>query len=85
MQWGATSKEAEKSNFFKELPKIFNSFKWMYLVLVIITGGMIYLGCFAPRGWEINGVTAVVPLAVTIVSDALLPFLLNPSIMVFSY
>jgi hypothetical protein len=27
MQWGATSKEAEKSNFFKELPKIFKSFK----------------------------------------------------------
>lgn len=31
MEWGATAKEAEASNFFKEMPKIFKSFKWMYL------------------------------------------------------
>jgi hypothetical protein len=84
-QWGATSKEAQKSNFFVELPRIFKSFKYMYGVLVVIVGGMIYLGCFAPRGYDISGATAVVPLAVTVASHALLPFILNPSFMVFSY
>ncbi|KAF4458625.1 hypothetical protein FALBO_14636, partial [Fusarium albosuccineum] len=29
MQWGATSKEKEDSNFFQEIPKIFNTFKWI--------------------------------------------------------
>jgi len=85
MQWGATSKEKENSNFFKELPKIFKNFKWMYLFIVAIVGGMIYLGCFAPRGWDINGATAIVPLAVTLGSHALVPFVLNPSLMIFSY
>jgi hypothetical protein len=85
MQWGATTKEAQKSNFFKELPKIFNSFKYMYAVLIIVTGGMIYLGCFAPRGWDISGYTAVVPLAVSVVSHAILPFALNPSVMIFNF
>jgi hypothetical protein len=85
MQWGATAKEKENSNFFKELPKIFTRFKWMYLFIVLIVGGMIYLGNFAPRGWDIKGTTAIVPLAVTIGSHALVPILLNPSLMIFSY
>lgn len=83
--WGATSKEVQKSNFFVELPKIFKSFKYMYGVLVIIIGGMVYLGCFAPRGYDVKGLTAVLPLAVTVVSHSILPFVLNPSFMIFSY
>jgi hypothetical protein len=85
MQWGATSKEKENSNFWKEIPKIFATFKWMYMIILILVGGMIYLGFFAPRGWEIRGVTAVVPMAITLGSHALVPFLLNPSLMIFSY
>lgn len=85
MQWGATAKEKEDSNFWQEVPRIFKTFKWMYVLIACITGAMIYLGCFAPRGWEINGVTTVVPLAVTLCSHALAPFVLNPSLMIFSY
>jgi hypothetical protein len=85
MQWGATSKEKEDSNFWKEIPKIFSNFKYMYLFIVLISGGMVYLGCFAPRGWEITGITAIIPLAITLASHALAPFLLNPSLMIFSY
>jgi hypothetical protein len=61
MSWGATAKEKDNSNFFAELPKIWKRFKWMYMVMILMIGGMIYLGCFAPHGWEITGVTAVVP------------------------
>lgn len=35
MQWGATSKEKENSNFFQEVPKIIKSFKYM-LVLTLL-------------------------------------------------
>ncbi|KAF2761334.1 hypothetical protein EJ05DRAFT_491960 [Pseudovirgaria hyperparasitica] len=85
MQWGATAKEKENSNFFKEMPKIFNSFKWLYAILVPLVGGMIYLGCFAPRGWEINSIAAIVPMSITLASHALMPLMLNPSLMVFNY
>lgn len=84
-QWGATAKEKENSNFFKEIPKIFKRFMVMYGFIVVIVGGMIYLGIFAPRGWEIKELTAVFPLAYMVASHALVPFLLNPSIMIFSY
>ncbi|KAK3685939.1 glycosyl transferase family group 2-domain-containing protein [Podospora appendiculata] len=85
MQWGATSKEKENSNFFQEIPKIFNIFKYMYIFLILLTAGMIYLGKYAPRGWLITDFTAIVPLAVNIVSHALTPIVLNPSLMVFNY
>ncbi|KAA8646655.1 glycosyltransferase family 2 protein [Aspergillus tanneri] len=48
MQWGTTAKEKINSNFFKEMPKIFQTFKWLYAVLLPLVLGMIYLGCFAP-------------------------------------
>lgn len=85
MQWGTTAKEKTDSNFFQEMPKIFKGFKYMYASLIPVVGGMIYLGAFAPRGWEINTAIAVVPLTVTIVAHVLLPLLLNPSLMIFNY
>jgi len=85
MEWGATAKEAEASNFFKEVPKIFKSFKWMYIFCVTTIAGMIYLGIYAPHGWQINGVTSTLPMAVMMASHVLLPFALNPALMVFNY
>ncbi|KXJ93222.1 glycosyl transferase family group 2-domain-containing protein [Microdochium bolleyi] len=85
MQWGATAKEKENSNFFKEVPKIFTTFRWLYLSCVPIIGGMIYLAFFAPYGYEINTIAAVLPLALALTSHMLMPFLLNPSLMVFNY
>jgi hypothetical protein len=85
MQWGATNKEKTITNFFEEIPKIFKRCKYMYLFLFPMIGGMIYLGNFAPRGWVINQGVAVVPMAVTLVSHFLLPFVLNPGLMVFNY
>ncbi len=85
MQWGATSKEKENSNFFQEIPKILKTFKFMYLFIFAVTGVMIFLGRYAPRGWEINDFTAIVPLAVNLISHALTPLVLNPSLMVFNY
>ncbi|CAI6331822.1 unnamed protein product [Periconia digitata] len=85
MNWGATAKEKTDSNFFMEIPKIMARFKWMYMVMVPVIGGMVYLGCFAPHGWEINGFTSVVPMSSIVISHCLFPFALNPSLMVFNY
>ena len=73
MEWGATAEELEKSNFFKEVPRIFKTYKWMYLTVIPCIGGMVYLGFLAPRGWEIQGFTATVPLAVTLSAHVILP------------
>lgn len=85
MQWGSTSKEKEESNFFQEMPKIFKTFRWMYLFIAICVGGMIYLGAFAPPDWAITDFTAIVPLALNLTFHALVPLVLNPSLMVFNY
>lgn len=85
MTWGSTSKEKEESNFFQEVPKIFKTFKWMYLLIIILVGGMIYLGAFAPDDWAIKDFTVIIPLAFTLGFHALVPLVLNPSLMVFNY
>lgn len=85
MRWTTTAKEKDNSNIFKEMPKIFRRFKWMYAVVLPLIVSMVYLGCFAPRGWYIDETIAVVPMAVTLAEHALLPLVLNPSLMVFNY
>ncbi|OAA40281.1 hypothetical protein NOR_05842 [Metarhizium rileyi] len=85
MQWGATSKEKEDSNFFQEMPRIFRTFKYMYLIIVLLVGAMIYLGAFAPPDWAITDFSVIVPLAMNLGFHALVPLVLNPSLMVFNY
>ncbi|KAF4631583.1 hypothetical protein G7Y89_g6539 [Cudoniella acicularis] len=77
MEWTATAKELEASGFRIGLDKIFRDFKYMYLVILPVTAGMIYLGTYAPRGYTITDFTAIVPLANQIGCHALLPFLLG--------
>ena len=48
-----------------------------YAFIIPVTGGMIYLACFAPRAWEITDFTAIVPIANQIGCHALLPFALG--------
>src|SRR4051794_26651227 len=81
--WTGTNKEAENSNFFRETSKIMSSFKWMYLFMLILVGGMIYLGTAAPAGWSIKDYTAITPLAFNIVCHCLLPVsnLLPPQLL----
>ncbi|KAF3934550.1 hypothetical protein ABW19_dt0208813 [Dactylella cylindrospora] len=78
--WTGTQKEAENSNFFRESSKIIRSFKWMYLFMFILIGGMIYLGTAAPHGWLITDHAAIVPLAFNIACHCLLPLVLNPDL-----
>jgi hypothetical protein len=82
MQWGATSKEKKDSNFFQEIPFVVKTYRWMYISIIIVVGGMIYLGAFAPADWRIDDFTAIVPLSLNLVFHFLVPLVLNPSLMV---
>ena len=81
MTWEMTKKEVENSNFFKEIPKIAREFIYMYMVMIPMAGGMIYMAFFAPIAWRITEPIAVVPMALMIVCHCSLPFALNPYII----
>ncbi|KAF2110146.1 glycosyl transferase family group 2-domain-containing protein [Lophiotrema nucula] len=77
MEWSTTAKELTESGFRVGLDRIVRDFKWMYLFLLPLIGGMIYCAQFAPRGWTISDFAAIVPLANQVGCHALLPFALG--------
>ncbi|KAJ9606080.1 hypothetical protein H2200_009041 [Cladophialophora chaetospira] len=89
MTWGATSKEAEFSNFFIEVPKVVRKFKFCITFAMVGIVGMIILatnpGGYIPYDWVIKEFIAVFPLSIVTVSHLLLPIVLNPALMTFSW
>ena len=87
MTWGATSKEAEFSNFFIEVPKVLRRFKFSMLFSIIAIAGMIILAVapFVPFDWRIKDFVAILPMATVAASHLLLPLALNPALMTFSW
>ncbi|EMD36208.1 hypothetical protein CERSUDRAFT_115155 [Gelatoporia subvermispora B] len=86
--WGATNKEVERSNFFKEVPKIFKRFWFSLLVSIIIVAGMIVISTpLVPVEWRIDGSAwaVIFPLSVITGCHILFPIILNPWLMIFSY
>ena len=77
MEWTTTAKELEASGFRIGLDRIVRDFKWMYLMIVPLAGGMVYLATYAPRGWQVKDFAAIVPIANQIGCHALLPFALG--------
>jgi hypothetical protein len=56
MTWAATKKEVERSNFFKEVPKILKRFRVALIISTIIIAGMIVLSTtLVPLEWRIGG------------------------------
>ncbi|MCJ1267119.1 hypothetical protein MMC22_007004 [Lobaria immixta] len=87
MTWGATSKEAEFSNFFIEVPKVLKKFKFSMIFALIGIVGMILLATanFIPPDWQVKDFVAILPMATVTVSHMLLPIVLNPALMTFSW
>jgi len=87
MTWGATSKEAEFSNFFIEVPKVVRRFKFSLAFSMIFIVGMIVLAVapFVPYDWQITDFVAILPMATVAASHLLLPIALNPALMTFSW
>ncbi|EAU86690.2 hypothetical protein CC1G_06451 [Coprinopsis cinerea okayama7 len=88
MQWAATKKEVERSNFFKEIPKIAKRFWFSLLFSFIILVAIVILATpIVPLEWRITGEgwAVILPLAMTAGCHILFPIVLNPWLMVFSY
>lgn len=87
MTWGATSKEAEFSNFFIEVPKVLKKFKFSMIFSSLFIAGMVILavGPFIPYSWHITDFVAILPMATVSASHLLLPLALNPALMTFSW
>jgi len=88
MTWSATKKEVERSNFFKEVPKIMKRFWFPVMVSVVIIGGMVVCATpLVPLEWRVDGSAwaVIIPLAVVTGCHILFPVVLNPWLMIFSY
>jgi hypothetical protein len=85
MTWGATSKEAENTTFFQEIPKIVAKFRFTFAFCLGCTGMMVYLGLFAPPLWRIDLFISVFPLATVVFGHFALPIILNPGLMRFTW
>ncbi|KAF9255428.1 hypothetical protein L218DRAFT_884155 [Marasmius fiardii PR-910] len=86
--WSATKKEVERSNFFKEIPRIAKRFWFPLVVSVIVIAGMVIsTTTLVPIEWRVDGDSwaAIFPLAVVTSCHILFPIVLNPWLMVFSY
>ncbi|EJD07746.1 uncharacterized protein FOMMEDRAFT_74790 [Fomitiporia mediterranea MF3/22] len=86
--WSATKKEVERSNFFKEVPKILKRFWLAFGIAIILLGGMAVLSTnIVPIEWRVDSSAwaVIFPLAVVCACHILFPIVLNPYLMVFSY
>ena len=89
ISWGATAKEIESTNFFLEVPKIARRFKFSMAFAVVAIAGMVLLSeggdKIVPWDWHIRDFVAILPMATVAGSHLLLPVVLNPGLMTFSW
>ena len=85
MSWGATAKEIEDVDFFKEFPSILNKFKWTIAFCLVCTAIILSCKYALPWEWAITDFVAIYPLVSILASHFFLPIVLNPGIMQFSY
>jgi hypothetical protein len=77
MEWNSTAKELEETGFFIGMDKIVKDFRWMYIIVLLLTGVLVYLALFAPKGWMISDFSMIVPVANQLACHFLLPIALG--------
>jgi hypothetical protein len=85
MQWGATSKEATDTTFFDEIPMVLKKFKYTFAINIAVIAMMIVLRYALPWEWQIDQFIAICPMAFSVAWHILLPIVLNPSLMLFTW
>lgn len=85
MSWGATAKEVEDVSFFEEIPRVILNFKWTFMFCILATLGMVLCATLLPFGWRIDFLTPIWPLGSVVVCHFLLPIILNPNLMLFTW
>jgi len=73
IEWTTTTKELEKTGFKVGLDKVFRDFWKMYVIIIPLLVGMLYMGLYSPDGWRITDFTVITPLANQLLCHALLP------------
>jgi len=88
MTWGSTVKEVERSTFWIEVPRILKRF-WLSFVICGLAGGMmvVFTTDLVAWDWQIPGWNWAlnIPLSLVVGCHFLLPIVLNPWLMHFSY
>ncbi|KAK4973333.1 hypothetical protein LTR28_011312 [Elasticomyces elasticus] len=85
MSWGATAKEVENTTFFKELPKVLNKFKFTFIFCILCSAVMIVCAQVVPPLWRINLFISIWPLSTIVFGHFMLPIVLNPNLMLFTF
>ncbi|ORY08369.1 glycosyl transferase family group 2-domain-containing protein [Clohesyomyces aquaticus] len=85
MTWGATAKEVENISFFREIPRVLTRFRGTFVACVVGAGMMGALATWVPDMWKITFFTPIWPLASVIICHFLLPIVLNPNLMRFTW
>ncbi|WPH01751.1 Hypothetical protein R9X50_00460300 [Acrodontium crateriforme] len=85
MTWGATSKEAEDTTFFKEIPKVIKNFKFTFVFCFLCTAMMIVAAQFLPAMWRIDSIISIFPMSMVVAGHFFLPVALNPGLMRFTW
>jgi len=81
--WGATVKEVENTNFFRELKLVWQRYAWLY-VLLFLQLGLIFCIIYVPQFhgiYDASGFVGLFPLVWTIGCHMLGPIVLNPTLM----
>lgn len=85
MTWGATSKEAENTTFFEEIPRVLRQFKGTFVFVFGCAIMMALLATITPPFWRIDAFIAIFPLSMVMAGHFMLPILLNPGLMRFTW
>ena len=85
MQWGATSKEVEDISFWEAIGDVVKKFKYTFAFCFSMTAAMICMATVVPEDWRITGLTPIFPMAMVVGNHFLLPIVLNPQLMTFTW
>lgn len=86
-----SQKEAKRTSFFEEVPTILKKFKFTFAFCIIMVTGMIILagvgpvGAMVPHDFQITSFTATFPLALVVTFHFIMPLVLNPGLMQFTF
>ncbi|KAH5684999.1 hypothetical protein HBI21_004830 [Parastagonospora nodorum] len=85
MEWGSTSKEVEDITFFEAMRHVGKKFKWTFAFCAVMTATMLVCAYAIQQDWQIRLLIACWPMGTVIVTHALLPIVLNPQLMTFTW
>lgn len=78
MTWGSTSKSVDDSATFRDdLPLIWRRYKFIYILVVLLTSTIVVLGFAVPETWRIKDIKALLPLVWMLFWHASIPLLMH--------